>query len=81
MPYGRCIGHGGVPVLAPSALMPDGVQYEFGDWVVGTDPHFARFGFAVIDCIGQSLHVEYVDEDGVPHNSEDYAAPGAAAAS
>ena len=70
-----------MPVLAPSALMPDGVQYEFGNWVVGTDPHFARVGFAVIDCIGQSLHVEYVDEDGVPHNSEDYAAPGAAAAS
>ena len=72
IPFGRCIGHGGVPVLAPSAPMPDGVQYEFGDWVPDTDPRFARFGFVVIDCAGQSLHVSYLTEDGTLHNEEDY---------
>jgi hypothetical protein len=70
--YGRCIGHGGVPVLAPTAPMPAGVLYEFGDWVVGTEPRFARFGFAVIDCVDEDMHVEYLTEDGTPHNAEDF---------
>jgi Calcineurin-like phosphoesterase len=77
--YGRCIGHGGVPVLAPSAPMPAGVSYEFGDWVVGTDPHFARFGFSVIDCANQRMHVQYVMEDGIPHNEEDFTSAASAA--
>ena len=74
--YGRCVGHGGVPVLAPSAPMPKGVQYEFGDWVLGTEPHFARFGFAVADCANERMHVTYVMEDGTPHNEEDFISPG-----
>lgn len=69
--FGRCIGHGGVPVLAPTDPLPQGVTYEFGDWVVGTEPRLARFGFAVLDFAGERLHVEYVNEDGVPHNMED----------
>ncbi len=69
---GRCIGHGGVPVLAPEGPAPDGIMYEFGDWVVGTDPKFARFGFAVADCDNQRMHVEYVNEDGTSHYSEDF---------
>jgi hypothetical protein len=39
--------------------------------VVGTDPHFARFGFAVADCDNQRMHVQYIMEDGTPHNAED----------
>jgi hypothetical protein len=69
--YGRCIGHGGVPALAPSGSLPSGVSYEFGDWVVGTEPHFARFGFAVVDCANERMHVQYIMEDGTPHNEED----------
>jgi len=69
--YGRCIGHGGVPVLAPDGPAPVGIQYEFGDWVVGTDPHFARFGFAVADCDNGRMRVQYLNEDGVPHYSEE----------
>jgi hypothetical protein len=76
--YGRCVGHGGVPVLAPSGPAPDGILYEFGDWVVGTDPHFARFGFAVADCDNQRMHVQYIMEDGTPHNAEDIVAGGIA---
>ena len=70
--YGRCIGHGGVPVLAPAAPLPAEVMYEFGDWVPGTEPRLARFGFAVVDCVDERMHVEYVMEDGVPHNREDF---------
>jgi hypothetical protein len=78
--YGRCVGHGGVPVLAPSAPMPDGVCYEFGDWVVGTDPHFARFGFVVIDCVNERMHIQYIMEDAMPHNTEDFVADSSVAA-
>jgi Calcineurin-like phosphoesterase len=78
--YGRCVGHGGVPVLAPSAPMPDGVRYEFGDWVVGTDPHFARFGFVVIDCVNERMHIQYIMEDAMPHNTEDFVADSSVAA-
>jgi hypothetical protein len=78
--YGRCIGHGGVPVLAPSAPMPEGVKYEFGDWVVGTEPHFARFGFAVVDCANERMHVQYIMEDGKPHNEDDVSSAARAAA-
>jgi hypothetical protein len=69
--YGRCIGHGGVPVLASTGPLPAGVQYEFGDWVVGTEPHLARFGFAVADFDNERMHVEYLNEDGIAHNFED----------
>lgn len=71
--YGRCIGHGGVPVLATTDALPAGVQYEFGDWVVGTEPHLARFGFAVADFDNEGMHVEYLNEDGTIHNLEDLA--------
>jgi hypothetical protein len=73
LPFGRCIGHGGVPVLAPTNPLPANVTYEFGDWVVGTEPRFARFGFVVMDCVNDSMHVRYVNEDGTPHNLEDLA--------
>jgi hypothetical protein len=69
--YGRCIGHGGVPVLTRDGPAPVGIQYEFGDWVVGTDPHFARFGFAVADCDNGRMSVQYVNEDGIQHYSEE----------
>jgi hypothetical protein len=74
--HGRCIGHGGVPVLAPPGPLPKGVQYEFGDWVVGTDPHFARFGFAVMDCDNELMRLTYVIEDGIPHNHEVFTSAG-----
>lgn len=69
-----------MPVLAPSMPLPAGVSYEFGDWVVCTDPHFACFGFAVVDCANEHMHVRYVIEDGTPHNEEDFTTVASTAA-
>jgi hypothetical protein len=69
--YGRCVGHSGVPVFLTSAAAPRGVSYEFGDWLVGTMPKLARFGFVVLDFDGGRIHAQYLNEDSVPHNLED----------
>jgi hypothetical protein len=73
LPFGRCIGHSGVPVFASSRdPLPDNVTYEFGDWVLETEPQFARFGFVVIDCQDDQMKVQYVNEDGTPHNFDNF---------
>ena len=73
LPFGRCIGHSGVPVFARSEdTLPQDVTYEFGDWVLETEPRFARFGFVVIDCQNDHMKVQYVDENGTPHNFDDF---------
>jgi hypothetical protein len=81
VPYGRCIGNGGVPVLGSNANSPDMISFVYEECVPGTDPPFARFGFVVLDFNDQALHVRYLGETGLPYREEDIvelatAAPG-----
>jgi hypothetical protein len=69
--YGRCIGYGGVPIVADNKPNPPGVIYRYRDFVPGISPPFARFGFAVMDFNHDQLHVRYLRENGVPHREED----------
>ena len=71
IPFGRCIGYGGVPVLADSRPLPPGVAYLYRDFVAGTNPPFARFGFAVMDFNEHRLRVQYLSENGKPHHQEE----------
>jgi hypothetical protein len=64
--YGRCVGHGGVPVYAIGA--PKNVQPEV-DWfeqrsIDGCVERWAVFGFAVLDFDGPNVTVSYIDEFG-----------------
>jgi hypothetical protein len=77
--YGRCIGYGGVPIMAETMPCPDGVAYAYQDFVAGTKPQFARFGFTVLDFNKDKLHVQYLGENGVPHMVEDIVAAAQAA--
>jgi hypothetical protein len=79
--YGRCIGYGGVPILAETQYNPPEVIYQYQDFVAGGDPLFARFGFAVMDFDNQKLHVQYLGENGIPHQQEDIVAVAGAAQS
>lgn len=81
VPYGRCIGYGGVPILAESPTNPPGVTYQYQDFVAGSKPPFARFGFAVMDFNNDMLHVRYLGENGIPHQQEDIVAVATAARS
>jgi hypothetical protein len=79
--FGRCIGHGGVPVYmrhAANAPVPTPGVYEFRDsFFEGVDAQlglaWARFGFAVLDFDGPNVHVRYIDENGTEHLQEDIA--------
>ena len=67
LPFGRCIGHGGVPVWAsgqPRAAngRPAVTWRETGVVTHGVE-RFAKFGFAVADLDGPGLRVRYFDED------------------
>jgi hypothetical protein len=72
--YGRCIGYGGVPIVAETQANPPGVIYQYQDFVAGSNPHFARFGFAVLDFNQDQLRVQYLGENGAPHWQEDIVA-------
>lgn len=72
--YPRCIGYGGVPIIADKRPNPPGVNYQYHDFVPGTDPAFARFGFVVMDFDNEKLHVQYLGENGVPHYHEELTA-------
>ncbi|HKX33175.1 MAG TPA: metallophosphoesterase [Blastocatellia bacterium] len=68
--YPRLIGHGGVPVWASSAPVPDGVQYEYkGKFDTGLET-WAIFGFAVLDFDDWRINVRYINENGVEHHRE-----------
>ncbi len=71
--YGRCIGHGGVPVYMwhgeGDPYPPPGV-YEYRKYIQKGLERWALFGFAVLDFDGPSLNVTYIDEDGLPHEEE-----------
>lgn len=76
--HGRCIGYGGLPIVADQMPNPDGVTYEFQDFVAASKPPFAHFGFAVFDFDADKLHVQYLGEYGVPHIEEDIVAASGA---
>jgi hypothetical protein len=72
--FGRCIGHGGVPVYmnhSPGEQVPSPGNYEYRA-TMGSDGLFpwARFGFAILDFEDATIHVRYLDELGDPYHSE-----------
>jgi hypothetical protein len=72
--FGRCIGHGGVPVYMwhqPNDPYPEPGEYEYRQILDNGLEHWALFGFAVLDFEGPSVHVRYVDENGYEYKSED----------
>jgi hypothetical protein len=76
VPFPRCVGHGGVPVLqvytageqvpAPGAWEPSSFLDQGGQ-------HWARFGFTVLDLAADRMHVRYRDETGAQVHAEDIA--------
>jgi hypothetical protein len=74
--YGRCVGHGGVPVYPPSAPPDRGpkVRWVSRDAFDGWIEQWAQMGFAVADFDGADVHVRYLDENGEQPWSEDFSA-------
>ena len=71
--FGRCIGHGGVPVTAhaESAPIPPPVTWEYKGQFESSGYSWARFGFVVLDFAGATVRVTYVDESGDVSHTED----------
>jgi hypothetical protein len=72
LPYGRLIGHGGVPVWArsKSKVVPDTVDYVSTRGFRSGVERFALFGFTVLDFEGPRIRVQYIDEYGEVEKSE-----------
>jgi hypothetical protein len=71
--YGRCIGHGGVPVYQWHKERDDYPvpgTYEYRAYYKKGLEHWAVFGFAVLDLDGAVATVTYIDEDGRHHKTE-----------
>ena len=68
--YGRCIGHGGVPVYASSGSLPAGVSYEYQGALEKGFESWALFGFAMLDFDDGRIHARYINENGEEHFSE-----------
>jgi Calcineurin-like phosphoesterase len=71
--YGRCIGHGGVPVYMSHDAddpYPEPGAYEYRDFLGDWPERWAIFGFAVLDFDGDVIDVRYIDENGTEHHSE-----------
>lgn len=69
--FGRCIGHGGVPVYANERQLPEPIEYEYQEPLPEKGwERWARFGFAVLDFDGGRIHVRYIDETGYEHKKE-----------
>jgi Calcineurin-like phosphoesterase len=75
VPFPRCLGHGGVPVLQPHAPgdpVPAPGAWEERGFLEDTDGnHWARFGFSILDLDGGQIHVRYRDDTGAEVRSED----------
>jgi hypothetical protein len=72
--YGRCVGHGGVPVYqchGPQEAYPAPGTYEYREFLQDGLERWALFGFAVLDFDGAMAHVRYIDENGFEHLRED----------
>jgi hypothetical protein len=61
--YGRCVGHGGVPVYAPKPK-PPGVRWHLDrSFRIGPEV-WAFLGFAILDFQGADVSIAYVNEFG-----------------
>ena len=73
--FGRCIGHGGVPVYqwhgADDAYPAPGV-YEYRAFHRKGLENWALMGFAVLDFDGPNVSVRYINEDGREHHTESF---------
>jgi Predicted phosphohydrolases len=71
--FGRCIGHGGVPVYmlhGAGDKVPEPGVYEFRErFGPGVEP-WARFGFAVLDFAAEAIETRYIDETGEVYRTE-----------
>jgi hypothetical protein len=71
--FPRCLGNGGVPVLATHAAdapIPAPGAWEARDFLdIGGD-HWALFGFAVLDLDGDQIQVRYRNEKGTTFRTE-----------
>lgn len=71
--FPRCIGNGGVPMIAhdPNAPIPEPGEWEYR----ASDDHdgqrWARFGFTVLDLDGDHIHASYRDQYGQEVLAED----------
>jgi hypothetical protein len=73
LPFGRCIGHGGVPVYqfrTESDPVPEPAIYEFRGRFKNLLEPWAWFGFAVLDFFGPHIEIRYIDENGELHHRE-----------
>ena len=71
--YGRCIGHGGVPVYmchGEQDPYPAPGTYEYRGYLPDGLEKWALFGFAVLDFDGPRISVRYIDENGFEHMRE-----------
>lgn len=71
--FGRCIGHGGVPVYnwrKQKDPYPDPAVWEYRDRLPGKLQPWAYMGFAVLDFDGPKIDVKYYNENGVNHKHE-----------
>lgn len=74
IPYVRCIGHGGIPVViepgATSAPIPSPGVWEESASFAELGQNWHRFGFAVLDFNGEQIEVRYRDDDGTQVRTE-----------
>jgi hypothetical protein len=73
VPFPRCIGNGGVPMIAhePDAPIPEPGEWEYRGSGEHDGQRWARFGFAVLDLNGDRIHASYRDQDGAEVLAED----------
>lgn len=66
LPFGACLGHGGVPTRPTRETKP-GVRYLLSDVVPYGIENFAMMGFAVLDLDGANAVLRCINERGVEH--------------
>jgi hypothetical protein len=68
----RCLGHGGVPVLAhaPDVPIPPPGAWEERGYLKYRGDHWGRFGFAILDLAGERIEMRYRDDQGTTTRSE-----------
>ncbi|MDQ6775858.1 MAG: metallophosphoesterase [Actinomycetota bacterium] len=75
IPFVRCIGHGGIPVLAEpagAAIPAPGAWVGSGSFEEnGSSWH--KFGFAVLDFDGPQVNIRYLDDEGTETRTEEIA--------